>query len=68
MDPIATRGWYVGTDPATGYNFLSALPDEANPLPSVYLSAGIMVNGRRLWAPARANPASIRRVFAGHAP
>jgi hypothetical protein len=53
----------LGPDPATGLNFYVALPEYSNPLPGSHLYAGLVPDGRRLWVPAQAQPAAIRRAL-----
>jgi hypothetical protein len=43
--------------------FYAALAEYANPLPGSHLYAGMLPDGRRLWVPAGAQPAAIRRVL-----
>jgi hypothetical protein len=61
-DPSA-RYTFLGNDPATGGPFYAALFEYANPLPGSHLYAGQIPDGRRLWVPAGAQPAAIRRVL-----
>jgi hypothetical protein len=66
-DDASARYTTIGSDPNTGSPFYIALPGYTNPLPGSYLFAGFVPDGRRLWVPAAAQPAAIRRALAtGH--
>jgi hypothetical protein len=69
------RYTYLGIDPKAEKNYSQTewyyndgLPEYPNPRPQTHLFAGWLANGKRLWAPFKGTPDSIRRVLNGEHP